>query len=142
MSTADSPNQESAKAKRILSCIQCQQRKVKCDRKTPCVNCVRYGTQCVAATPTARRKRNRFPEKELLKRLRNLEVRLSENNIEFEPLQPPTQKTLAQHGDTKGIESASAGGLGRPSNDGSSSARKDRDDSQPLCENCTPIRIL
>ncbi|KAF2754216.1 hypothetical protein EJ05DRAFT_504316 [Pseudovirgaria hyperparasitica] len=34
-----------------LTCLQCQQRKRKCDKMTPCQTCVRSGTQC---TPVSR----------------------------------------------------------------------------------------
>ena len=69
---------------RILACVLCQQRKVKCDRRSPCKNCVRTGAQCIAAD--ARQRRRRFPERELLERLRRYEELLRRNNIQFEPL--------------------------------------------------------
>lgn len=89
---------------RILSCVQCHQRKVKCDRKFPCANCLRAGVQCVPAHSLAPRpRRRRFPERELLDRLRHYEAILRENNINFEPLHPnPT----AAEGDDATSESS------------------------------------
>ena len=59
---------------------------MKCDRKFPCQNCVKSHTQCVPATLATRRRRRRFPERELLEQLRTYENLLRENNINFEPL--------------------------------------------------------
>ena len=70
----------------MLACVLCQQRKVKCDRKFPCANCIKSRTQCVPATLATRRRRRKFPERELLERLRKYENLLRQNNIEFEPL--------------------------------------------------------
>ncbi|KAJ5225193.1 hypothetical protein N7468_006418 [Penicillium chermesinum] len=73
------------KMQRILACVNCQQRKVKCNRQFPCANCLRLKTQCVPATQTRPRKR-RFPERELLGRLRQYEDLLRQNNVPFDPL--------------------------------------------------------
>ncbi|KAF1847689.1 uncharacterized protein K460DRAFT_384014 [Cucurbitaria berberidis CBS 394.84] len=64
----------------------CQQRKVKCDRKFPCANCIKSGTQCVSPALASRQRRRRFPERELLDRLRYYEDLLRKHNISFEPL--------------------------------------------------------
>ncbi|KAF2018143.1 hypothetical protein BU24DRAFT_421145 [Aaosphaeria arxii CBS 175.79] len=75
------------KPQRVLACILCQQRKVKCDRKFPCSNCTRAGTQCVPGhAVTTRQRRRRFPERDLLDRIRRYEDLLRKNNIPFEPL--------------------------------------------------------
>lgn len=74
------------KPQRVLACVLCQQRKVKCDRKFPCANCVRSQAQCVPATLTRRRKRRRFPERELLDRLHSYEDLLRQNNISFDSI--------------------------------------------------------
>lgn len=79
---------QSSKPQRVLACVLCQQRKVKCDRKFPCANCVKFRAQCVPATLTPRRRRRRFPERELLGRLRSYEDLLRQNNIKFEPFHP------------------------------------------------------
>lgn len=75
--------------RRVLACVQCQQRKVKCDRKFPCENCVRAGAQCVPAALVSRPRRRRFPERELLDRVRHYEDLLRQNNVQFEPLHAP-----------------------------------------------------
>jgi len=78
------------KSQRILSCVQCQRRKVRCDRRFPCANCVRAAVDCVAGDSVAPRpRRRRFPERELLERLRYYEGLLRQNGIDFEPLHQP-----------------------------------------------------
>ncbi|KAL2069447.1 hypothetical protein VTL71DRAFT_14126 [Oculimacula yallundae] len=74
------------KSQRVLACILCQQRKVKCDRKHPCANCVKARAQCVPATQVTRQRKRRFPERELLDRLRRYEDLMRRNNIDFDPL--------------------------------------------------------
>ena len=80
------PPPQTSRPQRVLACVLCQQRKVKCDRKFPCANCIKSRTQCVPATLATRRRRRKFPERELLERLRKYENLLRQNNIEFEPL--------------------------------------------------------
>ena len=80
-----SPSSQLLKPQRVLACVLCQQRKVKCDRKFPCVNCIKSRAQCVP-TLAQRRRRRRFPERALLERLRKYEDLLRQNNITFEPL--------------------------------------------------------
>ena len=83
----DRPSQANTKPQRVLACVVCQKRKVKCDRRVPCTNCIRSQTQCVpAATLVPRQRRRRFPERELLDRLRHYESLLRHSNIKFEPL--------------------------------------------------------
>jgi hypothetical protein len=79
---------QSSKPQRVLACVLCQQRKVKCDRKYPCAHCIKSRVQCVPATQVSRRRRRRFPERELLERLRKYEDLLRKHNIKFEPLHP------------------------------------------------------
>lgn len=79
------------RTKRVLACVSCQQRKVKCDRQWPCANCLRSGVDCVYSNST-RPRRRRFPERELLDRLRHYEGLLRASNIAFEPLHGPTQQ--------------------------------------------------
>ncbi|KAF3768068.1 hypothetical protein M406DRAFT_338708 [Cryphonectria parasitica EP155] len=73
--------------RRLLACSSCQQRKVKCDRKSPCAACVKSGTHCVAPSGP-RRRRPRFPERELLNRLRQFEELLRRHKIDFTALHP------------------------------------------------------
>jgi hypothetical protein len=80
------PPSQLSKPQRVLACVLCQQRKVKCDRKYPCANCIKSRTQCVPAIKVSPQRRRRFPERELLERLRKYEDLLRQNNIKFEPL--------------------------------------------------------
>ncbi|KGO75558.1 Transcription factor, fungi [Penicillium italicum] len=89
MATPISSSEHTAtiKSRRVLACVLCQQRKVKCDRTFPCANCVRAGEQCEQAT---RQRRRRFAERDLLARLRHYESLLRQHNIKFDPLHTPT----------------------------------------------------
>ncbi|KAK4862822.1 hypothetical protein LT330_002955 [Penicillium expansum] len=89
MATPLSPSEHTAtiKSRRVLACVLCQQRKVKCDRTFPCANCIRAGEQCQQAT---RQRRRRFAERDLLARLRHYESLLRQNNISFDPLHTAT----------------------------------------------------
>ncbi|KAL3421211.1 hypothetical protein PVAG01_07656 [Phlyctema vagabunda] len=75
-----------ARPHRVLACMLCQKRKIKCDRKFPCHHCVTSGAQCVPGTQAQRERKRRFPERELLLRLRKYEDLLTQHNIKFEPL--------------------------------------------------------
>ncbi|KAJ5170103.1 uncharacterized protein N7500_002886 [Penicillium coprophilum] len=75
------------KPRRVLACVLCQHRKIKCDRTFPCVNCVRACVECQQST---RQRHRRFPEKELLARLRHYERLLHRHKIKFDPLHTPT----------------------------------------------------
>jgi hypothetical protein len=84
------------KPQRPLACAACQQRKVKCDRKFPCNTCVKSRIQCIPVS-VPRQRRRRFPEAELLQRVRHLEDLLRQHNIDFEPLHGnATDKTGAK----------------------------------------------
>jgi hypothetical protein len=90
-----SPSSQSQppKPQRVLACVRCQQRKVKCDRRFPCQHCTASRVPCVPATLTTRgQRRRRFPERELLERLRKYEDLLRQNNINFEPLHKDTAR--------------------------------------------------
>jgi hypothetical protein len=99
-SLAPSPSCQSqpSKPQRVLACVRCQQRKVKCNRRFPCQHCTTSRVQCVPATLTPRSQRlRRFPDRELLDRLRKYEDLLRQNNIKFEPL----HKDLAGQGENE-----------------------------------------
>lgn len=83
----------SSKPQRVLACLRCQQRKIKCDRRYPCSTCVKSRVQCIPATQLPRQRRRRFPERELLDRLRKYEDLLRQNNIKFEPLHKESPHT-------------------------------------------------
>ena len=63
-----------ARTSKGLSCVLCQQRKVKCDRQEPCSTCTKSHAQCIyrPSAPPRRRKR-REPEEGLRARLSRLE---------------------------------------------------------------------
>lgn len=102
------------RSQRILACVLCQQRKVKCDRKFPCVHCVRAGVDCVPAALLPRQRRRRFPERELLERLRHYETLLRQNNINFRPLHPDFPVSLH----VAAAEHASSSNANRRDSDG------------------------
>lgn len=86
MSPATSTATSSSKPRRVLACVLCQHRKIKCDRNHPCSHCVKSRVECIPATQLPRQRRRRFPERVLLDRLREYEDLLRQNNIKFEPL--------------------------------------------------------
>ncbi|KAI0129379.1 fungal-specific transcription factor domain-containing protein [Hypoxylon sp. NC0597] len=67
----------SGKPPRVLACVLCQNRKIKCDRKTPCSNCIKANVACTPSTPAPARKRRR-PNQDLQQRLARCEELLSE----------------------------------------------------------------
>jgi hypothetical protein len=85
MDPASQQQRAAARQHRVLACVLCQQRKIRCDRTFPCSNCTKHNARCVPATQT-RPRRKRFPERELLDRLRHYEALLRENKVKFEPL--------------------------------------------------------
>lgn len=82
--------------------VLCQQRKVKCDRNDPCANCTKARIECVSASnvPPKRRKK-RFPEAELLARLRKYEAHLRNYGADVEAINreeaPPPLKEPLHH---------------------------------------------
>ena len=68
-------------------CLLCQQRKVKCDRNEPCFHCRKAGVDCVSPPqhPQRRRKR-RFPEAELLARIRRYEHHLKSYGADIDAI--------------------------------------------------------
>lgn len=109
--------QSSTKPQRVLACMLCHQRKVKCDHKFPCANCIRAGAQCVPGTMARRQQRRSPPKKELLERLRNSEdlVRkyedlLRENNVKFGPdSRIPSAEKPSPHGQGQGSDDSDDG---------------------------------
>ena len=86
------PTVESLKPPRVLACVFCQSRKIRCDRQFPCANCIKAGARCIPGNQVPRQRRRRFPERVLLDRLRHYEDLLRQNNIKFEPLHPDSSK--------------------------------------------------
>ncbi|KAK4138358.1 hypothetical protein BT67DRAFT_446501 [Trichocladium antarcticum] len=67
----------SSKPPRILACVLCQHRKIKCDRTFPCANCAKANVKCTPSTPAPARKRRR-PNQDLQERLARCEELLKE----------------------------------------------------------------
>ncbi|KAF7552020.1 hypothetical protein G7046_g7552 [Stylonectria norvegica] len=67
----------SHKASRVLACVLCQHRKIKCDRHTPCANCIKANVTCTPSTPAPARKRRR-PNQDLQERLARCEQLLKQ----------------------------------------------------------------
>ncbi|KAK3308497.1 fungal-specific transcription factor domain-containing protein [Chaetomium strumarium] len=67
----------SHKPQRILACVLCQHRKIKCDRNFPCANCIKAHVKCTPSTPAPARKRRR-PNQDLQERLARCEELLKE----------------------------------------------------------------
>jgi hypothetical protein len=112
---ASSPAAPTTKPQRVLSCVLCSQRKVKCDRKSPCTNCVKAGAQCVSAASVPRQRRRRFPERELLDRLRLYEDLLRKHKIPFQPLHAsPTSSSRGNDDQTHNPEPSNAGSIEQP----------------------------
>ncbi|KAK3370351.1 fungal-specific transcription factor domain-containing protein [Podospora didyma] len=65
------------KPMRILACVLCQHRKIKCDRNFPCSNCTKANVKCTPSTPAPARKRRR-PNQDLQERLARCEELLKE----------------------------------------------------------------
>ncbi len=78
--TTDSPATESSQQlQRSIKhpCVLCQKRKVRCDRNYPCANCTKARVECISpSTLPPRRRKKRFPEAELLARLKRYEEHL------------------------------------------------------------------
>ncbi|PTB78675.1 hypothetical protein M440DRAFT_1297637, partial [Trichoderma longibrachiatum ATCC 18648] len=62
---------------RILACVLCQHRKIKCDRNSPCSNCIKANVTCTPSTPAPARKRRR-PNQDLQERLARCEELLKQ----------------------------------------------------------------
>ncbi|RDL29801.1 Uncharacterized protein BP5553_10666 [Venustampulla echinocandica] len=68
-------------------CILCQSRKIKCDRNAPCANCTRAHLECVfATTPPLQKRKKRFPEAELLARIRRYEDQLRKYGADIDAI--------------------------------------------------------
>ncbi|KAJ3572819.1 hypothetical protein NPX13_g4920 [Xylaria arbuscula] len=66
-----------SKPTKILACVHCQYRKIKCDRQQPCSNCIKAKIACKPSTPAPPHKRRR-PNQDLLERLARCEQLLKQ----------------------------------------------------------------
>ncbi|AEO69707.1 uncharacterized protein THITE_2053454 [Thermothielavioides terrestris NRRL 8126] len=139
MSTADAPDATNAavaelgsaaaaKPQRVLACLLCQQRKIKCNRQFPCSNCTRTGAHCVPASLVPRQRRRRFPERELLDRIRHYEALLRQHGVSFEPLHPPPAAAGAAPTAAVAGAAAAAEALSAPLGDAGNDDDGDDDD--------------
>ncbi|KEY67864.1 hypothetical protein S7711_05001 [Stachybotrys chartarum IBT 7711] len=76
----------SHKQPRVLACVLCQHRKIKCDRNSPCSNCIKANVTCTPSTPAPARKRRR-PNQDLQERLAKCEELLKQYAGQPVPLQ-------------------------------------------------------
>ncbi|KAL7934132.1 fungal-specific transcription factor domain-containing protein [Trichoderma chlorosporum] len=93
----------SHKHPRILACVLCQHRKIKCDRNSPCSNCIKANVTCTPSTPAPARKRRR-PNQDLQERLARCEellkqyasgsVPITAPSAPLAPPAPPAQRPL------------------------------------------------
>jgi hypothetical protein len=100
----DLPDGSGSQSRKKHPCVLCQQRKVKCDRSDPCGNCVKACVECVSPTTLPpRRRKKRFPEAELLARLRKYEDHLRRYGADIDAINregpatdmaPPTNPTI------------------------------------------------
>ncbi|KAI0202126.1 fungal-specific transcription factor domain-containing protein [Astrocystis sublimbata] len=65
------------KPAKVLACVHCQYRKIKCDRQQPCSNCIKAKIACKPSTPAPPHKRRR-PNQDLLERLARCEKLLKQ----------------------------------------------------------------
>jgi hypothetical protein len=77
MSTSATPAAAAPKQVRVLACVLCQHRKIKCDRSTPCSNCLKANVTCTPSVPAPARKRRR-PNQDLQERLAKCEELLKQ----------------------------------------------------------------
>lgn len=73
------------KPPRVHSCVLCQQRKVKCDRQSPCSNCKKARVECISSVSLRpRRRKRRFPEAELLAKVKKYGDMLKELGVNLD----------------------------------------------------------
>ena len=99
MSTTNSSGPHSERPKVTLTCVQCRQRKRKCDKKSPCSACIQAGSECTAVK-RARLPRGRHAtqnDSDLRQRVSRLERLLGAQNVDEDtqgisppPSPPPT----------------------------------------------------
>ncbi|TAQ90796.1 hypothetical protein B7494_g869 [Chlorociboria aeruginascens] len=87
-------NGSPAAGHRKRSCVRCQQRKVKCDRSEPCLNCIKARVECISAsTLSPRTRKKRFPEAELLSRLKKYERHLRAYGADIDAINSEVEGT-------------------------------------------------
>ncbi|KAI5457493.1 fungal-specific transcription factor domain-containing protein [Mariannaea sp. PMI_226] len=90
------------KSPKILACVLCQQRKIKCDKGAPCSNCEKIGARCTPSTPAPARKKRRT-NRDLRERLAKCEALLKQ----YGPL--PTTNGADTSGSSPSVDYAGSG---------------------------------
>lgn len=78
----------SSRTPRVLACVLCQQRKVKCDRKFPCGNCIKARVQCISSIPAPPRRRQKKTQsglEDLLAKVKRYEALLKKYGEDLDP---------------------------------------------------------
>lgn len=79
------PQTQPGKPIKLISCVQCQQRKVKCNKESPCSHCTKSRLECIYRPPAPPRRGKRKPtEADLLARLRRCEELLRGSGIQVD----------------------------------------------------------
>lgn len=68
------------------SCSHCYQKKLKCDLGNPCHHCVRNQVECIPVEVTSRPHKKRFPEAELMTKIKRYETALQSYGAELEAI--------------------------------------------------------
>src|SRR5947207_15531783 len=83
-------------------------KKVKCDRSYPCSGCKKAGVECVNRAPAPpRRRKRKFPEQDLLSKVKKYEAMLRDNGIKLESSDGETDN----NGDDARMNGQAAGGV-------------------------------
>ncbi|KAI0418866.1 fungal-specific transcription factor domain-containing protein [Xylaria grammica] len=97
-----------SKPTKILACVHCQYRKIKCDRRQPCSNCIKAKIACKPSTPAPPHKRRR-PNQDLLERLARCEQLLkqyADGNVPTQGESVPATPATAPSGGGGGSSSS------------------------------------
>ncbi|KAI0458241.1 fungal-specific transcription factor domain-containing protein [Xylaria acuta] len=90
------------KPTKILACVHCQYRKIKCDRRQPCSNCIKAKIACKPSIPAPPHKRRR-PNQDLLERLARCEQLLKQYADGNVPAQGQPAPTTTEPSSSTGI---------------------------------------
>ncbi|CAG9989438.1 unnamed protein product [Clonostachys byssicola] len=63
---------------RVLSCVNCRQRKIFCTKDIPCGNCIKNNIPCIPSKPAPSRPRHRSTAQDIRERLAKCETLLQE----------------------------------------------------------------
>jgi len=128
-------NASEGSAGHTLSCGPCYKRKVKCDRALPCSYCCERGIECVPSpiATTNRPRKRRFPEAELLARIRKYEAALLSYGADLEAI---------QRSDVEGLQPLFGASLASPACDNAAAATSRYSSDHEMEENSHVLTIL